>query len=190
MIARRRLAELIALNHGTWRGMARFVLAQWSWVSGQLGVWADADTGAFDRLVFVCLGNINRSAYAAVVARSLGEHCVSIGLATTTGAPAYAVAVDQARRHGYDLSAHAATDFADYQRKPGDLLLVMEVQHAHRLLALGVPRESIRMLGLWSAPRRIHIHDPHLCDERYFATCFTVVESAVRRLVASRRDLA
>ncbi|MBI5256420.1 MAG: phosphotyrosine protein phosphatase [Burkholderiales bacterium] len=178
---------MIVLNHGTWRGMVRLALAQLDWVAGRLGVWAEPDTRAFDRLVFVCLGNINRSAYAAGVARALGEPCVSIGLATTTGAPAFPLAVTHARQSGVDLGDHRATDITDYQPRPRDLLLVMEVRHAHRLVAAGIPRDSIRMLGLWSTPRRIHIHDPHTCDEPYFDTCFTVIESAVRGLLASRR---
>jgi protein-tyrosine phosphatase len=42
------------------------------------------------RLVFVCLGNINRSAFGHVVAAGLGVRVVSIGLSTpTTGAPAF-----------------------------------------------------------------------------------------------------
>ncbi|MBI3369387.1 MAG: phosphotyrosine protein phosphatase [Burkholderiales bacterium] len=181
-----RWLDLIELNYGTWRGWVRLLLAQFEFVAGRLGVWVDPDTRAFKRLVFVCLGNINRSAFAAAVAQAQGDGCVSIGLATTTGAPAYATAMTQAREHGIDLGPHRATDLSDYVYQDGDLLLVMEIRHAHRLAAAGMPRDAIRLLGLWSAPRRIHIHDPHLCVEPYFATCFVVIESAVRRLLASR----
>lgn len=181
-----RWKDLVVRNHGTWRGMVRLALAQADLVTGRLGVWADPDTRAFDRLVFVCLGNINRSAYAAAIAREAGEACASLGLSTATGAPAFRTAQVEAGRRGIDLSTHLATDLEDHERRPADLYLVMEVRHAHRLVAAGIPASSIRMLGLWAAPCRIHIHDPHQCDERYFVTCFNVIESAVRLLLASR----
>ena len=60
--------------------------------------------------------------------------------------------------------------------------MVMEVRHAHRLVAQGIPSNAIAMLGYWASPRRIHLHDPHMLPEPYFATCFTIIESAVRRL--------
>lgn len=179
-----RARELVVLNHGHWRGAIRLALAQAEWLLGRLDAWLGPDPGQVKRLVFVCLGNINRSAYAHAVARRLGAHCVSIGLATTTGAPAYSMAITQAGRFGVDLSGHRATDITDYRYVQGDLLLAMEVRHVHRLIKHGIPSGAIALLGFWATPRRLHLHDPHLLPEPYFATCFTVIESAVRRLVA------
>lgn len=180
-----RWTGLVDRNHGTWRGWVRTLLGQIELVSGRLDPWVGPAHFVPRRLVFVCLGNINRSAFAGEVARRLGVPCSSIGLATSTGQPAYEMAVHQAAAMGYDLTAHRATDFTDYVWQEGDLLLAMEVRHVHRLIGLGVPRESISLLGHWAAPARIHLHDPHTLSAAYFATCFTLIESAVRQLCHS-----
>ena len=179
-----RVRELVVLNYGHWRGAIRLVLAQAEWMLGRLDAWLGPEPSQVKRLVFVCLGNINRSAYAHAVAQQLGARCVSIGLATTTGASAYSMAIVQAARFGMDLRDHRATDVSDYRYLEGDLFLAMEVRHVHRLIGLGIPGNSIALLGFWATPRRLHVHDPHLLPKPYFATCFTVIESAVRRLVA------
>ena len=179
-----RICQLVVLNYGHWRGAIRLGLAQAEWLLGRLDPWLGPEPRKVKRLVFVCLGNINRSAYADAVARGLGANCVSIGLATTTGAAAFSMATAQALRFGVDLGGHRATDFTDYRYVDGDLLMAMEVRHVHRLIALGVPSQAIALLGFWATPRRLHLHDPHMLPEPYFATCFTIIESAVRKLVA------
>jgi protein-tyrosine phosphatase len=181
------LKQLIDTNHGTWRGWVRHLLAQGEYLAGRLDAYLQPQPARVERLVFVCLGNINRSAFAAEVARSLGAHAVSIGLSTTTGAPAYPMAVSTAREMAVDLGAHTATNLADYQRRPGDLLLVMEVRHVHRLIAHGVPPEAIALLGHWSHPRRIHLHDPYQLSPAYFRSCFVLLQSAVTQLVHELR---
>jgi protein-tyrosine phosphatase len=148
---------------------------------------AVADPARARRLVFVCLGNINRSAFGAAVARDLGLPAVSIGLSTTRGAPATPEATRQARCQRIDLSAHQATPREDYVHEAGDVLLVMEVRHAHRLLEHGIPASAIAFLGLWGAPSRVHLHDPHTLSAEYFASCFALIESAVRRIAAARQ---
>jgi protein-tyrosine phosphatase len=169
-------------NQGTWRGWVRALLAEGEWLVGRLDQHCIYDPSNVRRLVFVCLGNINRSAFAAAVARARGLHCASIGLAAGTGLPAFPMAVEQAHRMGYDLRGHATTDLSDYVHQPGDLLLAMEVRHVGRLIAAGLPAGRIVLLGHWATPRRIHLHDPHTLSPQYFSTCFTLIESAVRQL--------
>lgn len=183
----RRWQALTAVNHGTWRGKLRAMLADAEWLSGQLEPFLRPEPSA-TRLVFVCLGNINRSAFAEQVARGLGAHCCSIGLSTTTGVPAFRTAVTLAREFDLDLSTHRATDISDYELQPRDLLLVMEVRHARRLVARGVPPRQIVLLGAWAAPRRVHLHDPHTLSDEYFRTCFSLIQSAVRGLVLHLRQ--
>jgi hypothetical protein len=38
------------------------------------------------------------------------------------------------------------------QYQPGDLLLAMEVRHAHELVRRGIPADAIALLGHWSRP--------------------------------------
>jgi protein-tyrosine phosphatase len=182
-----RFKFVIDINHGTFRGLVRTTLAQIEFFLGRLKNYTQPDARRINRLVFVCLGNINRSAFAEQVARSLGANTCSIGLATTTGAPAFHKAIATAPQFGLDLSHHRACDLKDYAFCPGDLLLTMEIRHAKKLVAAGIPPESIALLGHWATPHRIHLHDPHVLSDVYFRTCFTLIQSAVRGLVAEMR---
>lgn len=182
-----RLAHLINDAHGTHRGWARLQLANLGYTFGQLQPWMQVRVPEVKRVVFVCLGNINRSAFAHVVADKIGLEATSFGLSTTTGGPAYDKAIDIAPSFGVSLEAHKATDITDFHHRPGDLLAVMEIRQIHRLLSRGYPDESIVLLGRWSAPMRLHIHDPHTLGDGYFKTCFSILNSAVRNLAA---DLA
>jgi protein-tyrosine phosphatase len=182
-----RVRQLIDTNYGTVRGLVRVGLGQLEFVMGRTEPYLHPRLQQIDRLVFVCLGNINRSAFSEAVARAHGVRTCSIGLSTTTGHPAFYKAVATAGPLGLDLGAHKATDLSDYQFRPNDLLLVMEIRHAHKLRAAGFPVGSIALLGHWSAPHRIHLHDPHVLSDAYFRTCFDLLQSAVQGLVADLR---
>ena len=179
-----RAALLIDVNFGTFSGLIRVMLGELEYLIGRLAPFTAPHPENVQRLVFVCLGNINRSAFAAEVARINGARVISIGLSTSTGAPAFKKAISTAPFYGFDLGAHRATDFTDYTYQIGDLLLAMEVRHARDLQRRGIPAHAIALLGHWGAPRRIHIHDPHVLSDRYFQTCFLLIYSATLRLVA------
>ncbi len=174
-------------NHGTWRGWVRAGLAELEYGLGRLDAFLQPDLAGFDRVVFVCLGNINRSAFAEQVARQHGLRCGSLGLSTTAGAPATDAARRLAPGLGVSLDAHRATPLADWPRQRSDLLLVMEARHARRLVALGVPASQVALLGHWAAPRRLHLHDPHKLSDAYFLTCFNLIRSSVEGLAAELR---
>jgi protein-tyrosine phosphatase len=178
-----RTLRLIETNHGTHRGWVRYLLGQLEGVAGMRDRFRTVDPRKIGRLVFVCLGNINRSAFAHAVAAREPVDCISIGLSTTTGAPATETARIVAREFGVSLEDHAATDIADYRPRDDDLLLVMELRHAHRLVARGIPAERIALLGHWARPIRYHIHDPDTLSVEYYRSCFAVLLPAVRNLV-------
>ncbi|MDR7377297.1 protein-tyrosine phosphatase [Rhodoferax ferrireducens] len=182
-----RVQKMVDTNYGTVRGWVRVVLGQLEFATGRVEQYLHPRLQDVDRLVFVCLGNINRSAFSEIVARAQGVTTCSLGLSTMTGQPAFHKAVATARPFGLDLSAHTATDLTDYQFRPTDLLLVMEIRHAEKLRAAGIPPASIALLGHWAAPHRIHLHDPHVLSDAYFRTCFTLLHSAVSGLVADLR---
>ncbi|MCK7579200.1 MAG: hypothetical protein MZV65_28030 [Chromatiales bacterium] len=77
-----RFLKVLRTNHGTFRGWMRVVLGQLELISGRVEDFAHPDLGRVRRLVFVCLGNINRSAFAEQVARKLGARACSVGLST------------------------------------------------------------------------------------------------------------
>lgn len=177
-------------SYGTWRGYVRHALAACEHLVGRHSVWTSPPATSTRRLVFVCLGNINRSAFGEAVARALALPTVSLGLSTTTGAHATEMACRQARRQGFDLTRHRATNLEDFKVEANDLFLVMELRHARQLVARGIPSDAIRMLGHWARPARLHLHDPHTLSAAYFETCFTLIESAVRNFAAAFPGLA
>lgn len=186
--SRQIMRHLTTANYGTFRGWVRHSLAQLEWVTGRVDRFVTLQPERVQRLVFVCLGNINRSAFAEAATRSRGVRVCSLGLATSTGAPAFSTAVTTAGRFGIDLSGHAATDLSDFGYQPGDLLLAMEIRHVHRLITNGIPPEAIALLGAWASPCRLHLHDPALTSDEYFMTCFALIHSAVINLVGELRS--
>ena len=184
-----RLRELVARNHGTHRGWARLQLANLEYLAGRLTGWTQVRLPTVRRLVFVCQGNINRSAFAQAAAQRAGLRAVSFGLACSSGMPAFATAMETAQRFGLPLSEHRATNLADFEYLDGDLLAAMEVRQVDRLIDAGFAPRSIVLLGRWSSPMRLHIHDPHTLGDSYFLTCFSIIDSAVRNLDAELRAL-
>lgn len=190
-LARTRPARIGWLDsrYGSWRGAARLAL---SYPETMLGLAAikRPDPREVRRIVFVCQGNICRSAFAAAVARSRGLPVASFGLSTVTGMPASGWAKATARALGYDLSEHRTTAAEEFLLHDGDLLLAMEVRQLRRLA--GHPRLSAAprsMLGLWARPWIPHLHDPVDLDARYFLACFRRIERAVDRLAADYHTL-
>lgn len=186
--SRRRATGLVNREYGTFRGLVRFLLGECEYVVGRVDCFTAPRVQDVRRLVFVCLGNINRSAFAHAVAASLGARCTSFGLVSSTGQPAYPMAVTTARWFGIDLDAHRTTDVSDYEHEEGDLLVAMEIRHARTLARTGHDPAHITLLGHWAHPHRIHIHDPHTLQADYFKTCFTVIHSGVAHLVEHLRQ--
>ncbi len=173
---------MIEAHFGTFRGLVRLGLAYGQVATGQAGI-VNADPASIKRLVFVCHGNICRSAFADVVAQTLGLRAASFGLSTSAGAPAHGPACAAALARGHDLSAHRSTKVEDFQPQRGDFLLAMEVRHLKKLATLpafaDVPRS---LLGLWGSPPLPHLHDPYKLDPAYMNICLARVENAVAGL--------
>jgi protein-tyrosine phosphatase len=185
-----RLRALVRRRYGSGRGLLRLLLARLELLAGTLARFTPPLV-APRRLVFVCQGNICRSAFAAAQATELGLAATSLGLATTTGAAPPAVAVAAAARLGIDLRRHRACDWNDFVLMPGDLLLAMEVRQAHELLRRlnGRADVGVALLGLCGRPTLPHIHDPFTLDAAYFDTCFVHLRRAVQCLPRGRLQL-
>ncbi len=176
--------KVISASFGTWRGAIRLGLSYGEVLTGQAALHRPADSKV-GRIVFVCQGNICRSAFADVRARQLGLPTTSFGLATRSGFPADPAAQRAAAALGVDISDHRTTARADFAARPGDLLLAMETRQLRQIAADGdlarVPRD---LLGSWATPPVPHLHDPYHLSDAYFLTCFARIESAVVALAA------
>lgn len=172
----------IAARYGTARGLARLALGHVQYYTGQAHL-RPAPVEAVRRIVFVCQGNVCRSAFAEAEARARGLNAISFGLSTTKGHAADPRAVAVAHRMGVALDAHRATPRDDYTARAGDLLLAMEVRQLARIAAdpalSALPRG---LLGLAARPRRPHLHDPYGLSEAYMATCLSIIRDAVFNL--------
>ncbi|WP_303905783.1 arsenate reductase/protein-tyrosine-phosphatase family protein [Thiohalomonas denitrificans] len=129
------------------------------------------------RVVFVCKGNICRSAYAHARARQLGLYTDSFGL-EADALHADADAIQNATARQLDLSAHTPKAPHQLRLTETDLLAAMEPQQCLQL-EKQYPNAQITLLGLWASPRRPYIHDPYGHGSRYFQACFSTIDSAV-----------
>lgn len=176
---------------GTWRGLVRALLARAELATGRLRPFQFQPSTPVRRLVFVCLGNICRSAYGHQVALEYGMHVASLGLSTTTGVSSPAQAVTAAARQGVDMACHRATNWGDFVVEPGDLFLVMEVRQAHEMRRRLGGRSDVQicLLGMWCDPVMPHLHDPFTLGDAYFDRCFQRVRQAVQALSVSLPEL-
>ncbi len=176
---------MIDARFGTYRGAIRLGLSYLQVGAGQ--AWVKPPVAAdVRRLVFVCHGNICRSAFADVVARGAGMRVASFGLSTSADMPAHPPAVAAAARLGYGMMAHRTTRVEEYAPLPGDLLLAMEVRHLQKIASNAriseVPRS---LLGLWATPKMPHLHDPYELDPAYMETSLRRIETAIPALVSA-----
>jgi protein-tyrosine phosphatase len=182
----------IQLRYGTARGMVRLWLAELARRGGRLRRFETVDWSRVCRLVFVCTGNIARSAYGEWKARQQGCATASFGLRTSSGQPAYCVAQAAALRRGVDLGEHRSCSVDDFTPRPGDLLVAMELGHVVDLARRFGSAEGVQitLAGLWSTPRRAHVHDPHSLVPGYCDRCFEILDSAIGLLQSRMRKVS
>ncbi len=119
------------------------------------------------RVLFVCSGNICRSAYAPVIFERLmardGRTCrvVSAGTLRISGQPAASNMIRAAAEFGDDLTHHISSPLSTVFVQAADLIFVMSPEHAEACLALcPAARNKICYLGTWLNEPRPEIPDP------------------------------
>ena len=126
----RHLGVLVRTNYASLKGYVRALLSELELITGSIDHFVCTDLSRVRRLVFVCLGNINRSAFADAVSAANCINSTSFGISTTTGTAAFYRAIKIAAEMGCNLGSHNATSIADFTPEFGDLYLVMEIRHA------------------------------------------------------------
>jgi protein-tyrosine phosphatase len=173
---------MLTANFGTMRGLVRLALSYGEVAVGAAGI-SRPDPAAVRRLVFVCHGNICRSAFADVAARQSGLRVASFGLSTDAEKGAHPPAIAAAAQLGFDLTAHRTAQAAAFMPLPGDYLLAMETRQLRRMAAdarlANLPRG---LLGLYASPPVPHLHDPYEIDPAYMLPCLKRIASAVTTL--------
>ena len=140
-------------------------------------------------ILFVCLGNIIRSAFAAELlrARSLGRPDLQVrsaGLDATPDRPADPTAVQCARRFGVDLSVHRTRRLDRSDIEEADVLLAMEIDHVVEILRLFPQyRHKVYLFGCLTDENPLDVADPVYAPKDVFEACFERIDRGVRRIV-------
>lgn len=136
------------------------------------------------RVVFVCKGNICRSAFAEWYFKKHSDFpCVSLGVDTTSGVDANARIHTLAADIDVDLSGHKTTAINDFTAQNGDLYVCMEPDHIEKLSVIKADKEIV-LLGLFTSPTAVYIHDPYSSADFYAQTCLKQIAFGVDNLIA------
>lgn len=162
-----------------------------SWDSTRYGYSkGDLDSGNKHHVIFVCKGNICRSAFAEYYLRSViaeGTHKIeSCGLDVDQGLFSPPEAVSVAKEFKVDLELHQSKGVASCDVHNADLILPMEFQQYLRLKSMYPSKQSkIRLLrdfAPWPDRLLCNINDPYGSDEDEFRRCFKRLQRSLDRL--------
>ena len=173
----------LADNYGSRRGYLSTIGCRIRYLLGGYRSYKTIDTSSVERLVFVCKGNICRSAYAEALTKTLGMDAVSCGLDTRLGRPANEGTLRVAKLKGIDLRAHTTTPIQEVNLKKNDLLVAMEPWQAEQLKGGYGKDYECTLLGLWGQPVSPHITDPYAKSDAYFRNCFDYIDVSVQQLL-------
>ncbi len=120
-----------------------------------------------ERVLFVCSGNMCRSAYGeyrfkALISSSHPQtRVISAGTLRITGQPAAAGMIAAAAERGLDLSPHRSNALSGVLVQSADTIFAMEQAHRDALLRIDPQAGSkIVMLGLYLNSPALEIEDP------------------------------
>lgn len=141
------------------------------------------------RIVFVCHGNIMRSAFAGAYVRrtspGLAHRVSSAGTHGTDGWPAETGAQRVALELDVDLTEHAATSLQAAAPQSSDVLICMDLANAARVrLWAGVERQLVFLIGDVLDAHRLGdriVHDPYGRGEAATREAFLRVRLACDR---------
>jgi len=158
------------------------------WKLGKYRNATHIDWNKVHRILFICKGNICRSAYAEAYLSSNHPHIntTSCGVETSDGAPADESAKNTAHQRGYKLTSHKTSRVEDTQLFPSDLIVYMEPAHKTMLLEKisETPGSQHTFLGLWGNTPPL-IPDPYGTSTEYFEHCFILIETCVDAIVSN-----
>ena len=142
-------------------------------------------TSQVRKILFVCHGNICRSAFAAELARArLPNYQVeSAGLSDEEGRQTPHEIAELARARGVELRRHRSVRITEAQVQAADLILVSDLENMKALRAawpVAISRST--MLGLFAEPAVVSIPDPYGAPRTEASESLDLVASAVNGL--------
>lgn len=106
------------------------------------------------KMMFICTGNTCRSPMAQAIFTDMAKQSgivftvCSAGLYAQNEAPASENAVKACAEIGLDLKNHRAKSVMDENLNTTDLFVCMTMEHAQKLMELGVPKDKIYILNV------------------------------------------
>lgn len=173
----------IVNRYGSYTGFVEIYRHKFFNSIGVYRQYREIEWDSVERLVFICKGNICRSAFAEAVARTYGVEAVSCGIDTVEGASANKMAIQTAKNVSVDLNHHKTTPITNLTLKNTDLLVAMEPGQINSLRSLYEDKYQYTLLGLWLKPTLPHLYDPYGTSPSYFRYCFENIETAVSSIV-------
>lgn len=187
------LVDLGRLGRQYWDRLAGVVQHRWrlslAWRRSKAATQSLPQTSGAARVLFVCYGNINRSAVAHAHARAhYGDRwqIQSAGFHAQGQRPADPNMVKAASGHGIDLSEWRSNCLTASDVEQADVILAMELAHMDRLAALHPSARS--KCHLLAAPiagsaAEAEIADPYgKAPQAYERACARVIQSVDRWL--------
>ncbi|WP_196159522.1 low molecular weight phosphatase family protein [Reinekea sp. G2M2-21] len=135
-----------------------------------------------NRVVFVCKGNICRSAFAHQYLLSKGFHNVaSFGLCTKTGLPIEPNIGGIAKGLGIETDQHVSTSHIDFVPESGDLFVCMEPKQVAQIRSV-LGDVSVVLLGNFLIDKRPYLTDPYATNAKYMRRSLELIMQSVDRL--------
>lgn len=142
---------------------------------------------AADEPLVLCYGNINRSPFAAALARAkTPARPRSSGLYPQVGRLASELAVEQARLRGVELAEHRSTLVSDEQLRDAEAIFVFDAENAARLAARSPA--ALRRTHLFASlapdgsPAEPFVADPHGRERDVATQAFAQIAAVVEAL--------
>jgi len=158
-----------------------------AWKTGEVA----AAVSRAGSMLFVCYGNINRSALADAMVRAYAEDSgiavASAGFHQEAGRSADPVMVDVARQFGLDLHNIRSTCVTQQLLHESDIIFVMEKSHHEKLITMdGSVAEKVYLLGAHqgSAGWSVEIEDPYGRARDNYLACYDRIAEAVDNIKA------
>jgi protein-tyrosine-phosphatase/biotin carboxylase len=139
------------------------------------------------KIVFVCLGNVCRSPFAAgLAARSLPRiEILSAGFHHVTGRRCPEKILLVGKSFGIDLAQHRSKRIAEEQVRDADLILAMDFQNIDRIKS-EFPEVFSRttLLGMFANPPQLVIPDPYAAGTAETRRACESIDSSVKGVAA------
>ena len=153
-------------------------------------VATEVPKSVFERILFVCVGNICRSPMAEYLLRDHGtrdhgatihrpRQIASAGLEARPGDPADPMVLDLLAERGIDASVHRARYLSRTLVEDSDLVLVMEAWQQREIERwLPMARGKVHRLGRWGD---FEVADPYQQSAAAFRHAYELIEEGLNQ---------